>query len=88
MEGSGFSVVRGFINYLLAGNEKKHKRAEDAYPFSTSNFPTRCRRVFLVVTVQSHKDFLVACFDVYSNTYYSRLGLGLSSCTTLDHCQC
>jgi hypothetical protein len=38
MEGSGFSVVRGFIKYLLAGNEEKHNRAEDVYPVSTKQF--------------------------------------------------
>ena len=51
------------------------------------NFPTSCRRVLAVVTVQYHKDFLVDCFAVYGNTYYPRLGLWLPIYTTLQHCQ-
>ena len=38
MEGRGFSVIWGFIKYLLAGNEEKHNRAEDACPASTKQF--------------------------------------------------
>ena len=52
-----------------------------------SNFPTRYRRFLPVVTVQHHKGFLVAGFAVYNNTYCPRLGLGLSSYATLQHCQ-
>jgi len=38
MEGRSFSVILGFIKYLLAGNEKKHNKAEDGYPVSTKQF--------------------------------------------------